>query len=423
MFALIDCNNFYVSCERVFQPQLQNKPGVVLSNNDGCAIARSAEAKELGIPMGMPFFQLRNKYNEEEVWVRSSNYPLYQDMMLRVTAIIRKYFPAQEIYSIDECFCDLSGYSYFDLADLGVRLRSELLQCTGIPVCIGIARTKTLAKIANRIAKKKYKDVGVYVLKNEVEEHQALLDTAIGDVWGIGRKQAKKLIEKDIKNAYSFISTPLAWVQKHFTIVGARLWRELKGEPCIQMEYIRDAKKGIGTSRSFGKAEDKLEVLLEALAAYISNAAVKLRKQNSVAGQIYVYARTSHFIPIDQQCCVGLELKLPTPTASTGELIKVGQWILRQVFMPGFYYAKVGVMLYDIRPNTQVQQSLFDSKVELRHKMSKALLAVDQVNNLHGRHTVRLAISGYEQKWTMKQEFRSPDYTTDIKGIILVNAR
>ncbi len=421
MFALIDCNNFYVSCERVFQPQLQHRPGVVLSNNDGCAIARSAEAKDLGIPMGMPFFELRDKH--KDVWVRSSNYPLYQDMMLRVTAIIRKYFPNQEIYSIDECFCDLSGYDYLDPEQLAKDLRAELLQCTGIPVCIGVARTKTLAKIANRIAKKHYKAIGVFFLKSEQAEREALLKTEIGDVWGFGRKHSKRLLAQGIGTAYAFTQLPLDWVQKHFTIVGARIWRELRGESCIQMEYVREAKKGIGTSRSFGKAETNLDVMLEALAAYISTAAEKLRQQNSVTGKVYVFAHTSRFILAEKQCYVGLELKLPTPTSSTGELIKIGQWILRKVFKPGYAYAKVGVMLHDIRPNTQVQQSLFDTKTELRGKMSQALAALDKINGRHGRNTVTMAAVGHERKWTMKQDFRSADYTVDIKDVIKVFAR
>lgn len=420
MFALIDCNNFYVSCERAFQPQLQNKAGVVLSNNDGCAIARSQEAKEMGVKMGAPYFQLRDTH--KEVWVRSSNYPLYHDMMLRVTSIIRKFFPDQEIYSIDECFCDLAGYDYLDRQQLAIDLRTEILKCTGIPVCIGVARTKTLAKIANRIAKKKT-DNGVYFL-NKKEEETALKGTETGDVWGIGKQHAKRLVAMGVINAYQFSKLPASFVQKQMTIVGLRMWRELRGDSCIPMEYIREAKKGIGTSRSFGRPETDLNVMLEAIATYASIAALKLRNQNSVCGKVEVYTHTSRFIPdLDKYFSAAMDIKLPTPTSSTAELIKIAKYLLKKIFKQGYRYQKVGIMLGDIRPDDQVQQSLFDKNTETRSKMIDALKAMDRLNQRNGRDTVRIAASGYERKWTMKQNFLSRKYTTDIRDVLIVKAK
>lgn len=420
MFALIDCNNFYVSCERAFQPQLQNRAGVVLSNNDGCAIARSQEAKDLGVKMGAPYFKLRETH--KDVWVRSSNYALYHDMMLRVTSIIRSFFPDQEIYSIDECFCDLAGYDYLDPQQLAIDLRTEILKCTGIPVCIGVARTKTLAKIANRIAKKKT-DSGVYFLNKE-EEETALKGTEIGDVWGIGKQHAKRLVAMGVINAYQFSKLPASFVQKQMTIVGLRMWRELRGDSCIPMEYIREAKKGIGTSRSFGRPETDLNVMLEAVATYASIAALKLRNQNSVCGKVEVYTHTSRFIPDpDKYFSAAMDIKLPTPTSSTAELIKIAKYLLKKIFKQGYRYQKVGIMLGDIRPDDQVQQSLFDKNTETRSKMIDALKAMDRLNQRNGRDTVRIAASGYERKWTMKQNFLSRKYTTDIRDVLIVKAK
>lgn len=421
MYALIDCNNFYVSCERVFQPSLRERAGVVLSNNDGCAIARSQEAKDLGIKMGYPFFQLRETH--PEVWVRSSNYPLYQDMMYRVTSIIRNYFPDQEIYSIDECFCDLSGYKLIDPMALALKLRTEILRCTGIPVCIGIARTKTLAKVANRIAKKKHKETGVFRLDTPGQEAEGLRSTEIGDVWGIGGRYAAKLSSMNITDAYRFSQLPGEWVLKNMTVVGLRMWRELRGESCIPMEYVRKSKKGIGTSRSFGKPETSLVVMLEALATYVSIAAAKLRAQQSVCGKIFVYARTSDFADKSKRFACGLEVKLLTPTAEDGELIRVAKSILRTTFRKGYRYQKVGVHLSDIRPEAQVQLSFFDRSRDRRPRMATALKAMDRINRREGRDTVRMAATGNEGKWTMKQNFKSRHYTTKLSEIITVNAK
>src|SRR5690606_34698317 len=319
-----------------------------------------------------------------------------------------------------ECFCDLTGYNYLDPEQLAIELRAEILKCTCIPVCIGIARTKTLSKIANRMAKKKT-DNGVYFL-NTKEEENALRNTEIGDVWGIGRHQAKRLVAIGVVNAYQFINLPASYVQKQMTIVGLRMWRELKGESCIPMEYIRKAKKGIGTSRSFGRPETELKVLLEALSTYVSIASEKLRRQRCVCSRIYVYARTSEYINEKDRFACGLEVKLLSPTANDAELIRIAQSILRNTFRQGYRYQKVGVMLSDIRPDSEVQQSLFDRAPDKRMKIRKALAAMDRINRREGRDTVRMAATGNEGEWTMKQEFRSKRYTTKLSDVIVVKA-
>ncbi|RZK33217.1 MAG: Y-family DNA polymerase, partial [Hymenobacter sp.] len=321
MYALIDCNNFYVSCERVFQPELIGKAGVVLSNNDGCAIARSQEAKDMGIKMGAPFFEIRELVEAGKLWWRSSNYPLYQNMMRRVTGIIMNQWPEMEIYSIDECFCDVSMYGRFDLEEMGLALKKRIYQYTGIPVCVGIAPTLTLAKLANRIAKKN-KDYGVHLLDDGLKVGQALRATLIEDVWGIGRQHGTRLIKMKVLSAYDFIGLPQDWVQKTMTIQGLRMWKELKGIPCREMEYDTPLKKGISTARSFGGFEKEIEPMEAALATYVANAALKLRNQNSVCANIYVFAHTSRFAQEAKNYSNGITIKLQTPTNFTNELLK-----------------------------------------------------------------------------------------------------
>ena len=253
MYALIDCNNFYVSCERVFQPQLRGKAGVILSNNDGCAIARSQEAKDLGVKMGAPFFQIENLQKEGKIWWRSSNYPLYQDMMRRITFIIGQYWPEIEVYSIDESFCDLRSFSTNNLENMAIVLREKLFQYTGIPVCIGIGPTRTLAKAANKTAKKHIAS-GVFIINDDVSRLFVLKKLLIEDVWGIGPRSAAKLTNIGISTAWDYASiNDYAYIEKRFTVTGLRTWYELRGTACLQMEYMQPDKKGINTGRSFGE--------------------------------------------------------------------------------------------------------------------------------------------------------------------------
>lgn len=423
MYALIDCNNFYVSCERVFQPSLNDRAGCVLSNNDGCAIARSQEAKDLGIKMGTPFFEMRELHEQGKIWWRSSNYALYQEMMRRVTAIISDLWPEIEIYSIDECFCYVADYKLHDLERMARALRAKILKYTGIPVCVGIGPTKTLAKVANRIAKKQFKDIGAYVLNTPYRTEKALRDTGIGDVWGIGRKHAARLQNLKVTTAYDFTQLPGDWVQTNMTIVGLRTWKELRGLSCMEMEYERPDKKGISTSRSFGNPETELQPMEEALATYVANAALKLRDQNSVCASLNVFAHTSFFIAKAKVFSAAITIKLPVATNITSELIRHAVRGLRTIYKKGYRYQKVGVYLLDIRPAGQVQGSLFEEPDNpYRRRMAKAGKAIDKLNAILGKDVVRFASMGYDRKWSMKQQYLSKKYTTRLNDVIRVKA-
>lgn len=425
MLALIDSNNFYVSAERVFQPELREKAGCVLSNNDGCAISRSNEAKEqLGIKMGTPFFLMREKQQQGQLWWRSSNYTLYQDMMRRITAIVKDAFPDQEIYSIDECYCDLSTFKYHNIEQAALQLRQRILQYTGVPVCIGIGATKTLAKIANKIAKKEHRKSGVFFMDTYDKIKTSLKATEVDDVWGIGPRYGRKLINEGIRTAWDFINLPEDYVLKLMTIQGRRTYRELKGERCIPMEYERPDKEGISTGRSFNSMITELAPLEEAIACYVANAAFKLRNQKSVSAKIMIYAQTSQFVNPADRYARDTVIRLTTPTNDTAILIKEAIRGLHRIYVKGYRYQKVGVELRDIRPDSQVQSAMFDATtIERTKKMQQALKVMDNLNRNYGRETVRYAVMGYEKKWGMRQEFLSRRYTTRIEDIIIVHAK
>jgi len=423
MIALIDSNNFYVSAERVFQPKLRNKAGCVLSNNDGCAISRSNEAKDLGLKMGTPYFAMREQHDQGIIWWRSSNYTLYQDMMRRITAIVKDTFPNQEIYSIDECYCDLSTFTHHDLENIAIKLRAKILQYTGVPVCIGIGATKTLSKIANKIAKKHHKETGVFYMDTRNKTEVSLKRTEIDDVWGIGPRYAIKLIKAGVNTAYDFIMLPEDYVLKLMTIQGRRTWRELRGLRCIPMEYERPDKEGISTGRSFGKMETELIPMEEALAFYVANAALKLRAQNSVCARLFIYAQTSLFAVVNQKYCAEIDIRLTVPTGDTGRLIKEAITGLRKIYKEGFRYQKVGVELRDLRPDSQVQSALFEPEQnEKQNKLQKALKTIDELNRTYGKDTIRYGAMGFDKKWAMRQEFLSKKYTTRIEDVIIVRA-
>jgi DNA polymerase V len=424
MIALIDSNNFYVSAERVFQPSLRGKAGCVLSNNDGCAISRSNEAKEqFGIRMGTPFFMMRQQHESGELWWRSSNYTLYQDMMRRIIQIVRDAFPDQEIYSIDECFCDLTGHKYQDLEKEAIALRRKILKWTGVPVCIGIGATRTLSKIANKFAKQRKIETGVFLMDSPEKTEEALRATEVDDVWGIGPRYGRKLIAAGVHTAYDFIQLPEDYVLKLMTIQGRRTYRELKGQRCIPMEYVRPLKEGISTGRSFNTMITDLAPLEEALACYVANAAGKLREQKAVCAKLMVYAQTSQFVAVQDRYTRDIVIKLSQPTSDTGTLIKQAINGLRRIYIKGYRYQKVGVELRDLRADTQVQKNLFatdsDPKV---YRLKKAMAAVDQINKAHGRGTIIHGTMGFEKKWAMRQDFLSRKYTTRIDDIIIVKA-
>lgn len=423
MIALIDSNNFYVSTERVFQPQLREKAGCVLSNNDGCAISRSNEAKAMGLKMGTPYFEMREKQQEGVLWWRSSNYTLYQDMMRRITAIVRDTFPDQEIYSIDECYCDLTTFKYDNLQQIALTLRKKILKYTGVPVCIGIGATKTLAKIANKIAKRHHARAGVFYMDTADKTEASLKDTEVDDVWGIGPRYAIKLYQAGVNTAYDFINLPEDHVLKLMTIQGRRTWQELRGQRCIPMEYERPAKEGISTGRSFCVMETELAPMEEALAFYVANAAIKLRAQHSLCAKLFIYVQTSRFAVAQHLYSMGIDIHLPVPTADTSKLIKEALKGLRAIYKRGPRYQKVGVELRDLCSDLHQQSSLFEPLDTVRQqKIKQALQVIDSLNSIYGKDKVRYAAMGYDKKWAMRQEFLSGKYTTRMEEVIVVRA-
>lgn len=416
MFALIDCNNFYASCERVFAPHLNGKPVVVLSNNDGCAIARSNEAKALGIPMGAPAFEFEQLFRKHKVHVFSANFSLYGNMSNRIMHILSTYSPEVEIYSIDEAFLKLKGFDYFNLQDYGCAIRKKVTQGTGIPISVGIAPTKALSKVANRIAKKYTQTGGVYLIDTEEKRVKALKWLAIEDVWGIGRKYAARLKEQGVNTAYDFTQLSDACVQKQFSIVGLRLKRDLSGIPTLDLEDIQ-AKKNIATTRSFEKNITKIEDLKERIATFAVTCSEKLRKQKSCCKMLVVFLRTNGFRKDLPQYSRSSLIKLPFPSNSSIELVEFACIALESIFIAGYSYKKAGVIIMDFIPESQIQLSLFENSNPKHEGLMKA---IDKLNNRFGQQKIRLSIQDQKRVWKMKQEKLSPQYTTRIKDIITI---
>lgn len=414
MFGLIDCNNFYASCERVFNPSLNGKPIVVLSNNDGCVIARSNEAKALGIKMGIPAYQIKDIVKQHDVAVFSSNYVLYGDMSGRVMSMLAELAPEIEVYSIDEAFLNLEGIQ--DLQTLGSEIARRVTRGTGIPVSGGIAPTKTLAKVANKFAKKYPAYNRLCIIDTEEKRIKALQLTDIGDVWGIGRRQAAKLEKQGVKTAYDFTLLPGSWVRKNMTVVGERTWKELRGISCIDMESAPPAKKQICTSRSFGKMIEDIDTMAEAIATHASTCAKKLRKQKSYAMSLMVFIHTNNFREDLPQYWKNTVLHLPVPTNDTQEIVHYALAGLKTIFIQGYQYKKAGVIITEITTSSQL--GLFDT-VD-REKREKLMQAIDKINGEHNQ-LVKLAIQGTGRDWKLKQEQLSGRYTTDINQIININ--
>lgn len=417
MFALVDCNNFYVSCERVFRPDLNGKPVVVLSNNDGCIIARSNEAKKLGIRMGEPAFKIADFLQKNNVTVFSSNYALYGDLSQRVMGTLSQFTPEIEIYSIDEGFLNLSGIPV-QLAEYAQTIRQTVCRNVGIPVSIGIGPTKVLAKTANHYGKKVPENNGVYILDTQDKIMEALKIFEIGEVWGIGRQYAAMLHSMGVKTAWDFTQMPEDWVKKQMTVVGLRIKKELEGISCLKMELIAPAKKAICTSRSFGQFQTTIEPLKEAVATFASRCAYKLRRQHSCAKTIMVFIHTNGFNPRDPQYAQNVVIPLPVATNSTMEIIQYASIGLRAIFREGYRYKKAGIIVTEIVPENEVQGSLFDT-VD-RDKHSKITKAMDQINQKFGRDTLKLAVLGFNPRWKLRQEKLSPCYTTRWDEIITV---
>ena len=421
-YALIDCNNFYASCERAFRPELNGRPVVVLSNNDGCVIARSGEAKALGIGMGTPYFKCRSQLERHGVAVFSSNYALYGDMSARVMQILSRFCPAVEVYSIDEAFCDLSGVPGGAEA-YARRVRATVLAWTGIPVSVGIARTKTLAKLANRFAKKQPRSRGVFDLDASPAPDRVLRWTDIGDVWGIGPRHAKRLRTLGVTNALAFRELKRNWVQKKMTVTGLHTLLELRGFPCHGFQAGPADKKTIVSSRSFGHPVTRLDDMLEATAQYTTRAAEKLRRQGSVAANILVFLQTNKFKLGQPQYSNALSVPLAVATAHTPTLIRAAKNGMQRIFKDGYQYKKCGVMLSGLEPEHGRWLSLLALPPNHRPGDTPLMRAVDHVNQRWGRDTVSFAASGVTRDWRMKREMRSPRYTTVWEEILTVAAK
>ncbi|MBD0296809.1 MAG: Y-family DNA polymerase [Flavisolibacter sp.] len=418
MFALVDCNNFYVSVERVFNPKLKNRPVIVLSNNDGCAISRSNEAKALGIQMAQPAFYIKDIIEKHKVAVCSSNYTLYGDMSRRVMETLREFVPRIEEYSIDEAFLDLSELRYQNLTELATEIRGTVLQATGIPTCIGIAPTKTLAKMANRYAKKVKKEVGVHSITTKEEIEQVLKFTAIEEVWNIGAQYAKKLQAVGVNTVFDLLQFSDDWMRHHMTVQGQRLLNELKGISCIPLEEKPAAKKNICTSRSFGVLLTELKDIKEAVANHAARCAEKLRRQQTCAGSVHVFLETNRFREQDQQYYSSLTIPLPVATNNTQEIMLYVFFALNRIYQQGYNYKKVGVIVQDIVPENEVQQGLFDRRP--RVKENYVIEAVDRINRSYGKDLVKYAVMGNGRKWKLRQEKLSPCYTTRLSDILTI---
>jgi DNA polymerase V len=419
MFALIDCNNFYASCERVFRPDLNGKPVVVLSNNDGCVIARSNEAKAIGIPMGAPAFEYEAIFQQHQVQVFSANFALYGDMSHRVMTILSEYAPELEIYSIDEIFLKLDGFDkHIDLQGYGEQMRSKVTRWTGIPISVGIAPTKALAKLANRIAKKYPQQTkGTYIIDTEEKRIKALKWLKVEDVWGIGRQHAKRLQAQQVFTAYDFTQLPEDWVRKNMAVVGVRLQQDLKGIPTLVLEESQP-KKSIATTRSFDSNYTEYQQLAERVSTFAVSCAEKLRQQKTCCNSLMVFIHTNGHRKDLAQYSRNIVVQLPFATNSSIELAKFATQALQHIFKTGYRYKKAGVIVQDLTPENITQISLFENRNE-RH--IPLMQAIDRVNQLFGQQKVRLASQDLKRVWKMKQEKLSPRYTTNLNDIITIH--
>jgi DNA polymerase V len=419
LFALVDCNAFFVSCERVFQPRLEGKPVIVLSSNDGCAIARSNEAKALGIRMGDPLFKIKDIVKKHHVHVFSANFSLYGDMSSRVMETLKILGPNLEVYSIDEAFLDLKSLPLENLFAYGCEVKRTVKQWTGIPVSVGMGPTKTLAKIANHLAKKD--PSGCRVLTDPAEIEAILRDFPLSDIWGVGRQWSKKLLQYNINTALDLANADHRWVRKAFNIVLARTALELKGTPCLSLEDISPSKKTMISSRSFGTPVTNPEHLREAVSMHASLLAQKLRQQGSKTSLMSVYIRTNPFDRQGSYYSNSRLVSLITPSQDSAVLIKAGISALRKIYKPGLAYKKAGVTVLNLTPETQCTPSLFKEWEEKDSAKRKALLkTMDRLNAQYGRGSLIFASEGIRRSWRPKSGWRSPSYTQDWTKLVEV---
>jgi len=408
MYALVDGNNFYASCERVFNPALNGKPVVVLSNNDGIIIARSNEAKALGIKMGTPAFEIKDLLKRGEVTAFSSNYALYGDMSQRMMQIFSEFTPDVEVYSIDEAFLDFTGFKNVDLRQTATDLRRRVRKYIGIPVSVGLAPTKTLAKIANRIAKK-YMPDGVALIDTDNKIERALKMIPIEDVWGIGRRYARFLKRHKVENAWDFTRLSDAFIRKNMSVNGLRTKEELLGTACIPMEYVPPPRKAIRTARTFAKATKEYDFVAEAISGFAATCGEKLRRQKSVANLLTVFVRTNKFDSKQPYYANSFTLQIPA-TNSSIELIQFAKQALQIIYKKGLEYKKAGVMVSGLVPDAHRQLSLFDDKNYARHK--QIMRVMDKINAETGYKVLKIASEGQSRAWRLRQEHRSKRYTT-----------
>jgi DNA polymerase V len=426
VFALVDCNNFYASCEKLFDPKLKDRPVVVLSNNDGCVVARSAEVKALGIPMGIPWFKLRDEAKRYGIVAFSSNYALYADLSNRVVEVLSMFSPNIEVYSIDESFLELSGFESKSYQVYGAEIRQRVADWLGLAVCVGIGSSKTLAKLANHAAKKNLAGAdGVCDFTTiSASDLDALFSSIdVGEVWGVGRKIEARLIDMGIRTVKELRDADAELMRSKFSVVVERTVRELRGVSCLELQEVVPEKQQIMSSRSFGQLVYDLETLEEAVASYVAKAAEKLRNQNSFAGVVQVYIQTNVFKPETPQYQRAVTVPIPEATSDTRVLTKWALRILRRIYRAGFGYHKAGITLMNIVPAASQQFSLFPSGSAVDSRSDVLMSVLDGINTKYGRGTMRLAAEGVDKTWQMRRGNLSNAYTTDWNGLAVVQAR
>lgn len=414
VYALVDCNNFFVSCERVFQPRLRGRAVAVLSNNDGCIVARSNEVKKLGIPMGAPLFKYKEIIRKNKVITLSSNFTLYQDMSRRVMEVLKGFVNKMQVYSIDEAFLQLDSLSSHMYEDLGRDIKDKVYKCTGIPVSVGIANNKTLAKIAGERSKKNPEFDGVLSLigKDQDQVDLILEKIPIGDVWGVGFRSVGKFEAMGIETAKDFKYFDTRSITRLRGIVGYRMQQEIRGIPCFALHTLPEARKSIACTRSFGKKISEINELREAITSYVSTACEKLRRQRSVATTIYVFIHTNWHQQYEKYYSNGISISLNNASFDTRDFVKAALEGLDKIYVPGLAYKKAGIFLSGIMPYSSVQMNLFLHNENRWRRELRVLKQIDKLNQKWGHGTLRIGSEGFNKKWFMKREKLSPRFTT-----------
>jgi DNA polymerase V len=415
IYALVDCNNFYVSCERVFNPKLEGRPVIILSSNDGCAIARSSEAKEYGVKMAQPLYQFTDIVEKYDIQVLSGNFHLYTDMSNRVMQVLADMAPTAQQYSIDECFLDITGLPD-NLDEYGQTIQAKVKQWTGIPVGIGIAKTKTLAKAANRIAKVSKKTGGVLNLVGSQWQEKALEKTEVGDVWGIGKQFAKKLHRNGVKTAFDLTNQPDGWIRKEMGVGGLKTVRELRGEDCIGFESVPQPKQTTLVSRSFGKTITELDDLINAVTVFATAAAADIRKANLVSSAVSVFMETNRFSN-EPQYAPSQSIELSPARNNTKHIVRAAIQGVKEAYREGFKFKKAGVMLLDLVDADTAPLSLFDQHDP---KDDKLIEAFDQIIRRQGAGSINFGVTGQPSAWHSASAYQSPRYTTEWGAIPVV---